>query len=64
MNPFAWVLPVVRFYQSPAGAGQRGSNRSHRKTCLGRDLRIAEPRIPQEQDFPVSGCQRVQRLVY
>lgn len=64
MAAFAGVLPVVRFYQTAPGPGQSCAYRAYRESRLTSDLGIAEARVPEEQDLPVSGRQGDQRFVH
>ena len=58
------LLPVVRLHQPPPRPRQRGADRADREPGLRRDLGIAEPGVPQEQDLPVPRRQRVERLLH
>ncbi len=62
-SPFG-VLPVVRVHQAAARPRQRRPHRADGQARLRRDLRIAQPRVPEQQDLPVARGQRVERFLH
>src|SRR3954451_13077311 len=64
MATFGCMLPVMCFYQTSPCPCQGCAYRPHSQTGLPRNFRVAHPRVPQQQNFSISGGQGAERFLY
>src|SRR3954469_6855837 len=58
------MLTIVRFNQAAPGASQRRSDGPESQASLGGNLRIAQPSVPQQENFTVSRRQCAERILH